>query len=396
MERKRETSHLLIKPYRPPNPAREDHNGLGLEDPSAVLTRLATLAHRDRHPPPLSLAGIHVASGAMRTFGWVLLTLPTFWLLLACDDESELSGDTQTPVVGLLELPLSHRASSAAPANAARIELAPRELRLEYETVLELERGVIPHAQVQDHLIGPLRERLAAGPARSAALIRLHANTPFQTLTDVLATLYAASIRQVAFEVRPVANQTSTGYLVLDQFELRDEPEEPITFDGPRRRRWSEFVTVWEAAYEGCQRDHYVDCAPVPVEAAVGGDVAITLFSRGSALKAEFEQVGGEEPVPSAEAAPALLDGVPAPVGEAEPEGPPPADHATFTWRFEAATADLSPVKDAFRPLCGARPCGVTVTGDTNTLALRLLSFLGAAFPDGTEAPATVFIHPSQ
>jgi hypothetical protein len=88
-----------------------------------------------------------------------------------------------------------------------------------------------------------------------------------------------------------------------------------------------------------------------------------------------------------------MLDGVPAPA-MVEEEGPPPVDHGAFTWRFEGATAASSPVKDAFRPLCGARPCSVVQTGDSETLSMRVLTFLGAAFPDGTQAPAVVFVIP--
>ena len=66
-----------------------------------------------------------------------------------------------------------------------------------------------------------------------------------------------------------------------------------------------------------------------------------------------------------------------------------------FTWRFDGAVADLSPISAAFRPLCGPSPCGIVVTGDKETMSMRLISFIGAAFPDGSSAPQIRFLVPA-
>jgi hypothetical protein len=309
-------------------------------------------------------------------------------------NDEALAAESSAPVVGVLELPLSHRAADAAPTGAARIEISPTELRLDGRKLLDLVQGSAPAAEVSDHVITKLRDGLTSGPARSAAEIRMHVNTTYSTMVDLLKTVDAANIHRVGFVVRPIQRPTETGFLVIENFRVEAPSDEPIRFEGAHQRQWNDFVAAWQEGYTGCRARDYVDCSPYPAVPMTGGDLLIKLFARGSALKAEFSRFGGEDPVEAAP--PVMLDGVPAPppAGEGEFEPPDPIGQGAFTWRFEAATADLSGIKDAFRPLCGAHPCGVVVTGDINTLSMRLLSFIGAAFPDGTPAPALAFVIP--
>ena len=63
---------------------------------------------------------------------------------------------------------------------------------------------------------------------------------------------------------------------------------------------------------------------------------------------------------------------------------------AAFTWRFQATTpssAEENVVGKTLRPLCGARRCGALVEAEAQTPTMRLISFFGAAFPNGTDAP---------
>ena len=68
----------------------------------------------------------------------------------------------------------------------------------------------------------------------------------------------------------------------------------------------------------------------------------------------------------------------------------PPATTAAFTWRYEATTPgpeEENVVAKTMRPLCGAQACGALVEAEAQTPTMRVISFLGAAFPNGTDAP---------
>jgi hypothetical protein len=321
-------------------------------------------------------------------------------LALACgkSDDAALEAEDSAPVVGVLELPLSHRSGDPSPTGAARIEISPTVLRLDGRKLLDLSQGNVPEAERPDHIISKLREGLTSGPARNTAELRMHVNTPYSTMVDILKTAKAANIHRVAFVVRPIQRPTETGFLIVENFRVEPATDEPIRFEGIHQRRWDDFVAAWQEGYAGCRARDYVDCSGYPAVPMTGGDLQIKFFARGSALKAEFTRFGGEDPAPEAQPV-QMLEGVPQPqpaTGEGEFEPPDPVGQGAFTWRFEAATADLSGIKDAFRPLCGAQACGVVVTGDTGTLSLRLVSFIGAAFPDGTPAPALAFVIPER
>lgn len=183
----------------------------------------------------------------------------------------------------------------------------------------------------------------------------------------------------------------STWYMAK-RFRVGPTGQESVTFDGPAQRSWDEFTAVWPEVDAGCRRADYVNCEGRPESVAAEGNLEIRAWSRGSALRIEFDRFGAPEPTPTP-GGPEMLPGVPQPA-VAEEEGPPPDTHATFTWRFRAATAELSAISDAMRPLCGARACSMVVTADAETASMRLISLIGAAFPNGTPEPALYFAIP--
>ena len=58
------------------------------------------------------------------------------------------------------------------------------------------------------------------------------------------------------------------------------------------------------------------------------------------------------------------------------------------------ATAAESAISDMMRPLCGSHACGGVVVADKETMTMRVLSLLGAAFPDGSAPPTLAFLTP--
>ncbi|MCA9616647.1 MAG: hypothetical protein KC586_28005 [Myxococcales bacterium] len=305
---------------------------------------------------------------------------------VACGDDAEGGEAVSTePTVGLMELALSNR-HDAAPANAADIEISGSAIRLDGRDVLALEGGRVPEAERDGTRVPKLSEALAGAPGRRAATLRIYASTPYQTTALVLGTLKAANVAEVAFAVRRGAT-TDLGYLKIDGYDVREESSEPATVPATHQRQWAELAPVWESMTEACTAsEHKVDCAYKPSTIAEGGDLQITFFARGSAVKLELERVRGVDAPPPSQ--PALLEGI-----EADPTQPiaEPAKNAAFMWRFQAATQAESPLAATMRPLCGAQPCGGVVTAEGQTQTMTVLSFLGATFPNGTPAPYVVF-----
>jgi hypothetical protein len=317
--------------------------------------------------------------------------------LVGCDEEEAVPEESADPAVGVMELPISLRNTASAPPNAISIEVSPTALRVDRHTVLELTGGRLPAGARSGETLSAVDGAIRSGAARRAAIIELHVSTPWETTASILGSLKAANIHTFAFLVRKPGGVADTGYLVIENYSVRAASADPIELEDPTQRNWDEFVGVWQASYEGCRRpdanqdEHYVDCTYTPTLAAPGGKVEIRLFSRGSALKAEFNRFGAEAIDEAANRPlPAMLEGIAAPAPGGEEVEYTPVEAGAFTWRFDAAVAELSPISAAFRPLCGASACGIVVTGDKETMSMRLVSFIGAAFPDGAPAPQVV------
>ena len=317
--------------------------------------------------------------------GLRLLCALCLTMTIACDEEEPAPTEPEGPIVGALELPISLR-HGAAPSGAVRIELAPDRLRVDSHTILEVEEGAIPMSERSAEQINKLADALRNGPARRSAQLRLYASAPYLTTALIVSTLKAANISQIAFEVRK-GQTPDIGYLALDNFGTRLESEEWAEVPATHQRHWDELAPHWAAMYSSCRENHYVDCAFKPGTIATGGKMQMTLFARGNAIKIELHQF--EAPEQPTKVAPALLDGIAAdPVAVDESE---PVTTAAFTWRFVASTTEPSVVSSTMRPLCGAQKCGAMITAEAQTATMRILSLVGAAFPNGTDAPYLLF-----
>ncbi|MDW8361405.1 MAG: hypothetical protein RMK74_03295, partial [Myxococcales bacterium] len=306
----------------------------------------------------------------------------------ACGKQPPPQTAEAEPLVQLLELPISLRHGGQVGADAAKIEIGGTELRLDGRAVMSLNEGSVPAAERSADELPRLRDALKAGPARRLAAIRMHGATPWSTTVLVLASVKAAGLSEVAFEVRK-GRSTQTGWLHLSRFRVEPASDAFPRFEGAAARLWDEMLTAWPEAHAACRRSHFVDCSPAPTATRRGGGLALTLFARGQAIKTEFWRIAPADE-PAEPPAPRMIEGVRAPPPEQlEPE---PVTQGAFTWRFEAAIEEgLSPVSGAWRPLCGARPCGALVTADAGTMSSRILSLVGAAFPEGAAEPELVF-----
>jgi len=323
--------------------------------------------------------------------------------LAGCDEDDSAEDDGEaTPLIGLAEIPISLRNASTRPTDALQLLVTPQAVYLGDDEVLGLEGGAVPKEERDGTTLAKLGSKLEAGVARPTAAIRMHVNVDYQTMALILSTLRTARVRRVAFEVRKPGPAMETGWLLLDDFLVQPKSDEPVAFEGALQRRWEEFIGGWDGSYEACRGGEYVHCAKKPdLNLAEGGLVEVSLFTRGSALQAHFRRFGeaDDEATRRADApAPKLLDGVPAeePTGNEPLRGPdgeilPPEDHATFTWRYGEATKDDSAIPSTFRPICGVAQCGLVVRADAEVPSFRMLSFIGAAFPNGAPTPRVVF-----
>lgn len=331
-----------------------------------------------------------------------LLTLaPAILLLLAtsaCDSsKNEESAELATEAVSPMELPVSLR-TSARVAGAVGISISPTAIVVDGKKVADLASGRLPDGE-RTGTIPALAASLGQGNGARTASLRAHVNTPYETTLAVLRTLGKQGISTVAFEVRKGSSPEAL-MLELASFAVLNEAEasSPAVFPGDAQRPWDAFVSHWSEMNDACRRAHSVDCDGKPEAVAEGGNAQIRLWSRGRGLKIEVERFGGPAVLAKAPAGEPveMIEGVPsAPSGSSAPSSEPAVDGA-FTWRFEAATDANSPISAAMRPLCGAHHCGVLVVADALTPTMRVVSFLGAAFPDGAPAPHVRFVAPSE
>lgn len=340
-------------------------------------------------------------------------------LISACGGNKEAPAAAPSgPIVGALELPISLRSKASAPAGAGEIEISPTEVHFAAHPVLTLNAGAaVAPADRQGEQIPKLAAALSGG-AHAAITMTVGSGIPYETVALVLNTAKAAGANSVAFQVRPPGG-TSSGYLALDALDVRPKAKnyDEIDVPGASKRPWGDFVSQWEAVQNGCRGSQTGSCAFKPETVADGGDLKIVLHSAGQGVNVEFFRIGPEpQAAPPKEEAPdakgkkgkaakgakaakggkkkkvEMLDGVPAPKDVVdEALNAPPATEALFQFRAQEAVTSPSAVTETMKPVCGSTPCTVVVTAEKATLFVRVISLLGAAFPDGVPTPRVVF-----
>lgn len=318
--------------------------------------------------------------------------------LAACGEEAaEAAPEDMTPIVGLYELAISRNNDGAAPTAATRVEVNRSELRLNGTKVLDLTRGRPADGQVADHVITPLRTALAAAPSRARASLKVEASVPYLTLVETLNTLHGASLREVHIAVRTLGDAPQEGWMPLRNWRVaaHDEELEPAT--GPP---WSAFGDHWREVYDACRAGSYIDCdGPYPT-IAQGGTLGMELWTRGQGMKVTFRQTNPPEPEAAAGGGggPALIEGVArAPAAAPNPEEEViPATIGSFTVRHQDAVSETSALSNMSQLVCGNQSCRAEVVTDGGVASMRVVSLLGALFPNGFSEPQIVFRIPER
>ena len=168
------------------------------------------------------------------------------------------------------------------------------------------------------------------------------------------------------------------------------EGDEPVQFAAPSPP-WSAFTGEWRAVYDACRAGAYVDCDYVLTNVAEGGLLQTVLWARGQAMKVTFRQVAAPDAgTPAQAGGPALIEGVRAAPRQDVPETPP-ATEAAFTFRHQESVAAESAISNATRPVCSTQSCEAVIEADATTPSMRVLSMIGAVFPNGYAAPELAF-----
>jgi hypothetical protein len=326
--------------------------------------------------------------------------------VIACGEEAPPPEIDTTPIVGTLEVPISHRHDGTAPSDALRIEANQAELRLGSQTIYTLERGRIPSSEITESGPTKLQTAIAGSPARGRASILAHGLVGYGTIARSVQALLGAGYREISFAVRPLsttgAPPTAVSWLSLSAPQVAPPgpaPVDPATYGGTQRP-WRDFTSTWEEVYQACRAGRYVDCDPAPLATPEDGSLQVVLWARGQGMQIRFNRVGApppEDPAAAAAAGPAMIEGVQAERAGAGEEVPPtPAVTGAFSFRAEVATAEDSAISAAMRPVCGAGACQVVIEADETTPIMRVISLLGAAFPDGSTPPQVIFRIPER
>ncbi len=316
-----------------------------------------------------------------------------------CGKTEETAVTPTGPIVNVLDLAVSLRSGASAPSDAIEVELASNALNVAGQGVLTLTDGrFAPGDQTGD----TLPKLTAALGKKQNMVLSVGSSVPYSSAAAVLATAKAAGVNNVSFKVRAPGATSNTGLLTLENFSVRPKTknDEEVAIPGAPAKPWSAFATQWEAVHEACRASPTGNCAYKPELIAEGGNLKLVLHAAGQGANVAFYRTGEPPPPPPPPPAAATKKGKKGKASKtksttvdpvAELEQAPPATEAGFQFRSQEATNATSAISGTVRPVCGTSACGVAVQGEKGTLFVRILSLIGAAFPDGTPAPIVAF-----
>lgn len=322
--------------------------------------------------------------------------------LIACGGEKPPEAPKiDVPPLGVLELPVSLRSGDPAPTDARKVEVSQTGIRVDDQPLIVLESARVPAAERQGDEITKLKAALQS-PAKPGVALSLHASLPYDTAALVIHTLKAANVSQLSLQVRKPGASTTAGWLSVKSYQTTPRTDEEVVMPGVEAHSWDAFTAAWQAIHDACRGAQTGSCAYVQNNVAKGGKTQIVLHASGKGVNVDFfrvgispEQLAAEAEARKAEQAKAKEDVVQGRVKQTDVaeelvEGDP-ATEALFQFRDREAMASPSPISEVMKPLCGSKACGVVVRGEGNTLAVRFVSLIGAAFPDGSAPPILAF-----
>jgi len=325
--------------------------------------------------------------------------------LLGCGKVEPPPAPPAPPALGPLELPVSLRAADPAPIDSYACEITPGELRWDGASLLTLQGGRVAPGDRDASGLPALRARLQTTP-RARIAISAHAMARYETLALVLQSASAAGVRQLSLRVRKSGAGAELGWLSPAAFQITPATPGEVVLANVAPRPWDDFTAAWEAMQAACSSGSQTGgCGYVTSNVAAGGKLKLILHAKGQGLNLEFQRVGlsAQEQAAEEKQRKAQLTAHKEDVAqgrmnktdlEKEMLGGPPATEASFQFRASEALNPPSVLSAVMRPLCAAKACGAVVSAESITPLVRVVSLIGAAFPDGSVLPSLAFEMP--
>lgn len=306
--------------------------------------------------------------------------------------------------LGDLEIPVSLRTKDPAPTNAHSLEATGEQMRLEGKPVISLAKGVVAPEDQRDGIIPKLESALRTA-SKSTIAMRLEAILPYETTALILNTAKQAGVMNAAFQVRQVGTSTTTGWLDADSYVMTSRADDMPPIQTVTPKGWEDFTAKWKQVTEACRTAPSGNCAYADSNFAKGGVLKVELFTSGRGINIDFYQRGltpeqqkDEEKARAKELAQKKEQFLQGHLSHDEMVEylllGDPSTQALFQFRYNEALIPHSALTQTIAPICHQDKCGVVVSADSISQMVRVVSLLGAAFPDGTPAPAYAFEMP--
>jgi hypothetical protein len=349
-------------------------------------------------------------SGSSRSL--VVLILVS-WLAVGCsflkgDGDKAAPGASAADEVGRplndMELPVSLRTRDPQPTDAHQLEVTSEQVRVGGTPVVALANGKVGDADKSNGVI-PKLEAALKSPSHAGIALRLQANLPYDTLALILSSAKAAGVMNASFQVREVGNSSKTGWLNADGFVMSSKADDLPPIPAVAPKTWESFTGKWADVTQACRTAPTGNCAYADTNFARGGSLKIELFSSGRGINVDFYQRGltadqekAEEQKRAKELAKKKEDFLQGRISNDDMVKflllGDPSTQALFQFRYQEALSAPSSLTGTMGPLCHTERCGVVVAADEVSPLVRVVSMMGAAFPDGTTMPAYAFEMP--
>jgi len=334
------------------------------------------------------------------------------WLAVGCSffkgDDKAPPGASAADEVGRplndMELPVSLRRGDPQPTDAHPLEATSEQLRLAGTPVIALANGKVNDADKSNGII-PKLEAALKSPSHAGIALRMQANLPYETLALILNSAKSAGVMNASIAVREVGNSSKTGWLNADSYVMSSKADDMPPIPTVTPKTWESFTAKWGAVTEACRTAPTGNCAYADTNFAHGGTLKIELFSSGRGINVDFYQRGlsadqekAEEQKRAKELAKKKEDFLQGRIAHDDMVKflllGDPSTQALFQFRYQEALSAPSSLTNTMAPLCHQEKCGVVVAADEVSPMVRVVSMMGAAFPDGTPQPAYAFEMP--
>jgi hypothetical protein len=334
------------------------------------------------------------------------------WLAVGC---SFFKGDERAPGASAadevgrplvdMDLPVSLRRGDPQPTDAHQLEATSEQLRLGGVPIIPFG----PNGRVNDtdksNGIIPKLEAALKSPSHATLAVRMQANLPYETVALILNSAKSAGVMNASFAVREVGNSSKTGWLNADGYVMSSKADDMPPIPSVAPKTWESFTAKWATVTEACRTAQTGNCAYADANFARGGSLKIELFSSGRGINVDFYQRGltpeqekAEEQKRAKELAKKKEDFLQGRIAHDDMVKflllGDPSTQALFQFRYQEALSAPSSLTGTMAPLCHQERCGVLVAADEVSPMVRVVSMMGAAFPDGTAQPAFAFEMP--